>query len=79
MKRNKFHEASSIAEQERIALQIRAVVAPYRDHLVTDDPAVCDGYRLRARSLLDGLDTAVIPFPDLLASLTAARAELDLA
>jgi hypothetical protein len=78
MKRNLFHEESSIAERERIALQIQAVVAPYRDHLVTDDPAVCDGYRLRARSLLDGLDTAVVPFPDLLASLSAARAELEL-
>ncbi|MEA2651314.1 MAG: hypothetical protein QOI85_1035 [Chloroflexota bacterium] len=79
MKRNLFHDESSIAERERIALQIQAVVAPYRDHLVTDDPAVCDGYRLRARSLLDGLDTAVVPFPDLLASLAAARAELELA
>ncbi|MDX6534841.1 MAG: hypothetical protein QOF68_2585 [Gaiellales bacterium] len=79
MKRNLFHDEGSIAERERIALQIQAVVAPYRDHLVTDDPAVCDGYRLRARSLLDGLDTAVVPFPDLLASLAAARAELELA
>ena len=51
----------------------------YREHLVTDDPAVCDGYRFRARSLLDGLDTAVVPLPDLRASLSAARAELELA
>ena len=76
MKRNKFQSAE--LERARIALQIQAVVAPYRDHLVTDDPALCDGYRLRARSLLDGLDTAVVPFPDLRASLSAARAELEL-
>ena len=70
---------SETSERRRIALQIRAVVVPYRDPFVTDDPAVCDGYRSRARSLLDGLDTAVVPFPDLLASLSAARAELGLA
>ena len=79
MKRNKFHEPSAELERARIALQIQAVVVPYRDPLVTDDPAVCDGYRFRARSLLDGLDTAVVPFPDLLASLSAARTELELA
>ena len=78
MKRNMFHERSAVAERERVALQIQWVVVPYRDHLVTDDPAVWDGYRLRARSLLDGLDTAVVPFPDLRASLSAARAELEL-
>ena len=79
MKRNKFHEKRAKSERARIALQIQAVVVPYRDHLVTDDPDVCDGYRLRSRSLLDGLDTAVVPFPDLRASLSAARAELELA
>ena len=78
MKRNKFHDERLVAERERIALQIQAVVVPYRDPLVTDDPAVCDGYQSRARSLLDGLDTAVVPFPDLRASLSAARAELEL-
>ena len=79
MKRNKFHEQSAVSERARIALQIQAVVVPYRDQLVTDDPAVCDGYRLRARSLLDGLDTAIVPFPDLRARLSAARVELGLA
>ena len=66
------------SERERIALQIQAVVVPYRDQHATDDSASWDGYRLRASSLLDGLDTAVLPFPDLLASLSAARAELGL-
>jgi hypothetical protein len=66
-------------ERERIALQILAVVAPYRDPLVTQDRAVRDEYRLRASHLLDSLDAAVIPFPDLRASLSAARVELGLA
>ena len=67
------------SERERIALQIQAVVAPYRDHLVTDDSGgPWDGYRLRARILLDGLDSAARPFPDLQDRLFAARAELEL-
>ena len=65
-------------ERERIALQIQAVVAPYHDEAVTGDTRVLAGYRLRARGLLDGLDIAVLPFPDLSASLSAARAELGL-
>ena len=71
--------AAVTSERERIALQIQAVVAPYRDHLVTDDAGGSwDGYRLRARSLLDGLDIAAQPFPDLQDSLSAARDELEL-
>ena len=67
------------SERERIALQIQAVVAPYRDAMVRSDSGICDGYRLRASSLLDGLDIAAQPFPDLQDSLSAARAELELA
>ena len=67
------------SERERIALQIQAVVAPYRDHLETDDSGgTWDGYRLRASSLLDALDRAARPFPDLQARLSAARIELEL-
>lgn len=65
-------------ERARIALQIQAVVVPYRDDLDRNDPAVCAGYRLRASSLLDGLDTAVRPFLDLQDRLAAARLELEL-
>jgi hypothetical protein len=67
------------SERARIALQIQAVVAPYRDDRLRNDSATCDGYRLRASALLDGLDLAARPFPELLDSLTAARAELELA
>jgi hypothetical protein len=66
------------SEHERILLQIQAVVGPYRDPLIRDDSAVRAAYRLRASSLLDSLDTAVTQFPELRASLSAARAELDL-
>ena len=76
MKRNKFHEPDAASERERIALQIQAVVAPYSADLVRDDPAGWDGYRLRARSLLDGLDAAARPFPDLQGRLSAARSQL---
>ncbi len=77
MKRNSFRRNAE-TERARIALQIQAVVAPYRDHLVKDDSVVRAAYRLRATSLLDGLDTAVRPFPDLQDSLSAARIELEL-
>ena len=66
-------------ERERIALQIRAVLVPFDDEAVTGDSGVLAGYLLRASGLLDGLDSAVLPFPDLSASLSAARAELGLA
>jgi hypothetical protein len=78
MKLNDGHNQNAASERARIALQIQAVVAPYRDHLVTEDREVRDGYRLRATSLLDGLDVAALPFPDLRDRLFAARAELDL-
>jgi hypothetical protein len=67
------------SERERIALQIRAVIAPYRDDRITKDVAIHAEYRLRASRLLDALDVAVLPFPDLHARLSAARSELGLA
>ena len=78
MTRNKFHTQTVASERARIALQIQAVVAPYRDHLMRDHAGSWDGYRLRAKALLDGLDTAARPFPDLQDSLSAARVELEL-
>ena len=64
-------------EWERIALEIRAVVEPY-DEAVRDDVGAGAEYRLRAQSLLDRLDVAARPFPDLQDKLVAARAELSL-
>ena len=40
---------------------------------------VRDGFGHRASSVLDGLDTAAQPFPGLQDSLSATRAELELA
>jgi len=65
-------------DRERIALQIRAVVVPYRLEQERRDPEACESYRGRARPLLDYLDDAVGPHPDLQAALAAARAELGL-
>lgn len=63
-------------ERERIALLIQAVVVPYRIELERNDPEVCAMYRGRAHALLDYLNEAVVPYPDLQDSLAAARAEL---
>ena len=67
------------SERERIALQIQAVVVPFHDEAATWDSGLRAGYLLRATGLLDGLDIAVLPFPDLRDRLSAARAELGLA
>jgi hypothetical protein len=66
------------SERERIALQLRCIVEPYRDPLLQGDALNLNGYRVRASRLLDGLDDAVAPYPDLKASLADARAELGL-
>ncbi|HYI67444.1 MAG TPA: hypothetical protein VEW95_11005 [Candidatus Limnocylindrales bacterium] len=66
------------SERRRIALQIQAVVVPFHDDAVTEDAGIRASYRLRASHLLDGLDVAVLPFPDLRAMLLAARADLGL-
>ena len=63
-------------ERERIALQIQAVVVPYRIELERNDRDVCELYRVRAHALLNYLDAAVGPYPDLQDALAAARAEL---
>ena len=64
-------------ERQRITLEIRAVVEPYRDHQVQNDPTVRAGYRRRAWTVLKRLDGAALPL-DLQASLLAARVELGL-
>ena len=64
-------------EWERIARQIQAVVDSY-DESVRDDVWARAAYRLRANTLLDDLDVAARPFPDLKERLSVARAVLDL-
>ena len=62
-------------ERERIVLEIRAVVEPYEE-AVRDGVEAGAEYRLRAQPLLDRLEVAARPFPDLQDKLVAARAEL---
>ena len=64
-------------ERRRIALQILAVVIPWRDALREMDSEECNLFRVRAHALLNYLDVAVMPHhPDLQDALAAARAEL---
>ena len=66
-----------VMERKRIARQILAVVVPWRHEMPLMDPADCDLFRVRARALLNYLDVAVLPYPDLQDALAAARAELE--
>ena len=61
-----------------MALQIAAIVLPYRDERVRGDATISVGYRRRARGLLDGIEKAARRYPDIQDSLSAARAELGL-
>lgn len=63
-------------ERRRIGLQILAVVVPWRDALRELDVAECDLFRVRGHALLNYLDVAVLPYPDLQDALAAARSEL---
>ena len=63
-------------ERRRIALQILAVVVPWRDALSDLDVEECDLFRVRGHALLNYLDAAVMPYPDLQDALAAARSEL---
>ena len=57
-------------------MQIRAVVVPYRIERRRRDSLTMIRFRERALSLLDQLDDAVRPHPDLEARLLEARQEL---
>lgn len=63
-------------DRRRIALQILAVVVPWRDALPNLDFEQADLFRVRGHALLNYLDVAVMPYPELQDALAAARAEL---
>ena len=64
-------------DRRRIELQIRSVMVTYRaEHRRRDTPTMT-AFRARAHQLLDGLDDAVRPYPDLEIVLADAREELD--
>ena len=64
-------------DRRHIALQIRAVRVTFRIEQPRRSPESMAAFRFRARALLDGLDEAVRPFPDLERDLADARAEVD--
>ena len=63
--------------RRQIEMQIRAVVVTYRIEKRRRDAPTMDGFRDRARSLLDDLDAEVRQYPELDAQLREARLELD--
>ena len=64
-------------DRRQIEFQIRAVTVTYRIEQRRRDSPTMDAFRARARVLLDQLDEAVEPYPDLRARLEEARRELD--
>lgn len=64
-------------DRRRIALQIRAVRVTFRVEQPRGTPESMAAFRSRARALLDALEEAVRPFPELERDLADARAEID--
>jgi hypothetical protein len=63
-------------DRRRIELQLRAVLLTYRVEHRRRDSSTMREFRKRAHALLDGLEAAVGPHPDLKAALDSAREEL---
>ena len=64
-------------DRRRIELQLRAILLTYRVEHRRRDSSTMREFRERARALLDGLEEAVLPYPDLKAAVDDARRELD--
>ncbi len=64
-------------DPRRIALQIRAVRVTLRIERPRGSLETMDAFRSRARELLDDLDEAVRPFPELERALAEVRAEVE--
>jgi len=64
-------------DRRRIALQIRAVRVTFRIEQPRGSPETMEAFRSRAMELLNGLETAVRPFPELARALDEARAEIE--
>lgn len=63
-------------DRRRIELQIRTVVVTYRVEQRRRDARTMAGFRKRALSILDSLDEAAQPYPDLRTRINDARQEL---
>jgi hypothetical protein len=64
-------------DRRRIALQIRAILIPYRVERDRRDSATMAEFRLRARRMIDGLEEGVRADPELRKALADAREEID--
>ena len=63
-------------DRRRIELQLRAILLTYRVEYRRRDSSTMREFRERAYSLLDGLEAAVGPHPNLKDALDNARKEL---
>ena len=66
-----------LVDRRRIALQIRAILIPYRVERQRRDTATMEEFRLRARRMMDALDERVEDDPELSKALADARREID--
>jgi hypothetical protein len=64
-------------DRRRIALQIRAILVPYRVERDRRDSATMAEFRLRARRMMDGLEEGARADPELHKALADARREID--
>ena len=64
-------------DRRRIDLQIQSVVVTYRAENRRRNSGTMIAFRARAHQLLDDLDEAVHPYPDLQLALADARQELE--
>jgi hypothetical protein len=64
-------------DRRRIALQIRAILVPYRVERLRRDSATMAEFRLRARRMMDGLEESARAYPELQKALDDAREEID--
>jgi hypothetical protein len=64
-------------DRRRIALQIRAILIPFRVERRRRDDATMEQFRLSARRMMDALDASVEGDPELRKALADARREID--
>ena len=64
-------------DRRRIALQIRAILIPYRVERQRRDSATMEQFRLRAREMMDALEDSVGDDAELRKALDDARREID--
>ncbi len=64
-------------DRRQIALQIRAILIPFRVERQRRDSATMEQFRLRAREMMDALDDSVGTDPELRKALDDARKEID--